>query len=156
MAHCFLIGSERNLLKWLQENTGQFMMFNKRRRWFQSSRVKFPLVNMSASWVFGVNIFDLDLGVQVDSVKHPSSRNSVGCRLVSHHRTSALNGHVDHSFVIFKNVQLRLTLRRVCVCGNMVHMRQLINVSVSLLFGFGCAISFGITQTVTCCGLGFW
>ena len=26
------------------------MMFNKRRRWFHSSRVKFPLVNISASW----------------------------------------------------------------------------------------------------------
>ena len=32
-------------------------------------RVKLPFVSMSASWVFGVNIFDLDLWVQVDSVK---------------------------------------------------------------------------------------
>ena len=35
--------------KWLQENIEKFMMFNKRRRWSHSSRVKFPLVNMSAS-----------------------------------------------------------------------------------------------------------
>ena len=49
MTHCFLIRSERNLPRWLQENTGQFMMFNKRRRWFHSSRVRFPLVNMSMS-----------------------------------------------------------------------------------------------------------
>ena len=50
MAHCFLIGSERKLLRWRQENTGNFMMFNKRRRWFHSSRVMFLLVNMFASW----------------------------------------------------------------------------------------------------------
>ena len=37
-------------------------MFDKRRRWFHSSRVKLPLVNTSASWFFGVNIFDLDFG----------------------------------------------------------------------------------------------
>ena len=72
MAHCFLIGSERNVLRWLQENTGKFMMCNKRRRRFHSSCVKFPLVNMYASWIFGVNIFDFDLGVQVDSVKQTS------------------------------------------------------------------------------------
>ena len=43
------------------KNIDQFMMFNKRRRWFHTSRVKLPLVNMSASWFFGVNNFDLDL-----------------------------------------------------------------------------------------------
>ena len=34
---------------------------------------------------------------------------------------------------------------RVCVCGNAVHMRQLINISVSLLFGVG----FVIVRTVS-------
>ena len=32
MTLCFLIGSERKLLKWLQENIEKFMMLNKRRR----------------------------------------------------------------------------------------------------------------------------
>ena len=50
MAQWFLIGSERNWLRWLQEHTGQFKMWNKRWRWFHSSRVKFPVVSMSASW----------------------------------------------------------------------------------------------------------
>ena len=33
---------------------------------------------MSASWFSGVNTFDLDLGVQIDSAKQPIKRNSVG------------------------------------------------------------------------------
>ena len=94
----------------------------------------------------------MDLGVQIDSVKQPIQRNSVGSGHVSHCWTSALYDHFHHSFVVFISVQLRLTLRRVCVSVYVVHMRQLINVSVSLLFGSRCAIPFGISQTVSCCG----
>ena len=36
--------------KWLQRNIERFMIFNKWRRWSHSSRVKFSLVGMSASW----------------------------------------------------------------------------------------------------------
>ena len=50
-------------LKWLQENTEKLMMLNKRRNLFHPSRVQI------SELVFGVNIFDLDLGIQVDSVK---------------------------------------------------------------------------------------
>ena len=45
MTLCFLL--ER---KGQQENIEKFMIFNKRRRWSHSSRVKFLSVNMSASW----------------------------------------------------------------------------------------------------------
>ena len=38
------------MLKWLQENIEMFMILNKRRRWCHSSRVKVPLVKMSACW----------------------------------------------------------------------------------------------------------
>ena len=50
MALCFLTGSERKLLNWLQENIEKFMMLSKRRRWNHSSREKPTLVSMSASW----------------------------------------------------------------------------------------------------------
>ena len=33
--------------------------------------------------VFGVNVFDLDLGVQIDSIKQPIQSNSVGSGNVS-------------------------------------------------------------------------
>ena len=60
------------------------MMFNRQRRWFQSSRVKLPFVKMSASWVFGINVFDLDFG---NSVKRPIKRDSVRSGHVSHRQT---------------------------------------------------------------------
>ena len=50
IALCFPIGSARKLLKWLQENIERLIVLNKRRRWFQLSRVKLSLVSMSASW----------------------------------------------------------------------------------------------------------
>ena len=67
--------------------------------------------------VFGVNIFDLDLGFQVDPVKQPIKSNSVGSGHVSHRWTSSFGYHFDHSFIVFNNVKLRLVVRRICVCG---------------------------------------
>ena len=46
-----------------------FMMFRRCNKLCHSSRVKLPVVKMSATLVFGFDILDLDFGVQVDSVK---------------------------------------------------------------------------------------
>ena len=70
--------------------------------------------------VFGVNIFDVDLAVQVDSVQQPILRDSMGSRHVSPHRTSSFDDHLYHSFVVFKNVQLSFALRRMPVRGHMI------------------------------------
>ena len=67
-------------------------------------------------------------------------------------RWSVLSDHFDHCFIVFKNVQLGLALRRICVCGDVVHVRQSINISVSLLFEFG----FVIPRTVSCCWVGWF
>ena len=56
---------------------------------------------MSASWFFGVNIFDLDLWFQVDSVEQPIKSNSVGPGNMSHCWTPAFDNHLDDSFVVF-------------------------------------------------------
>ena len=76
---------------------------------------------MSAISFFGVNEFDLDFGVQIDSVEQPIKSNSVGSGNMSHREISALNDHVDLCFVDFKNVQLKLPWEEY--------------ISVSLLFG---------------------
>ena len=47
----FRSAQKEKLLKWLQENIETFIMLNKRRRWFHSSREKLPLVSRSASWM---------------------------------------------------------------------------------------------------------
>ena len=55
--------------------------------------------------VFGVNVFDLDLGIQIDTIEQPIKSNSVGSGHVSHRRASSLYDHLDHCFVVFKDVQ---------------------------------------------------
>ena len=48
VALCSMVGSERKLLKWLQEEIEKFIMLHKRTKWFHSSRVQLPFV--SANW----------------------------------------------------------------------------------------------------------
>ena len=71
---------------------------------------------------FGVNIFDLNLGVQIDYVEQPICRDSAGSGYVSHHRASSFDDHLDHCLVVLKNVQLCFTLRGICVCGHMIEI----------------------------------
>ena len=82
--------------------------------------------------VFGVDVLDLDFGVQINSIEQPIKCNSVGSGHVSHRWTSALNDHLDHGFVVFEHIQLRLTLSIVLLCGHVVHMRLLLNISFAL------------------------
>ena len=110
-----------------------------------------PFCQYVCKLVLGVDILDLNLEFQINSVKQPIKSNSVGSGYVSHCWASSLYDHLDHCFVVFTSVKLRLALRRICVRGDVVHMRQLINVSVSLLFGFG----FAISQAVSCCPMGW-
>ena len=55
--------------------------------------------------VLGVNIFDLNLGVQIDSIKQPIKSNSVGPGNMSHCWTSAFHYHLDNGFIVFKHIQ---------------------------------------------------
>ena len=52
--------------------------------------------------VFGVGVFDLDFGVQIDSIKQPIKRNSVGPGNMSHCGTPSFDNHLDHCFVGLK------------------------------------------------------
>ena len=52
--------------------------YGAERRLFHSSRVEFLFVQDVCELVFGVNVFDLNLGVQIDPVKQPIQSNSVG------------------------------------------------------------------------------
>ena len=87
-------------------------MLNKHKRWFHSSRVKFPFGQYVCELVFGVNVFDLDLWVQIDSIKQPIKSNSVGSGNMSHCRTSTLCNHLDHCFVVFTFEEIESTLSR--------------------------------------------
>ena len=74
--------------------------------------------------VFGVNILDLNFGVQITSVKQPIKSNSVGSGYMSHGWTSSFDGHLNHDFAIFKNVQHRTKSRKLRVRRDVVNTAQ--------------------------------
>ena len=76
---------------------------------------EFSLCQDVCELVFGVNVFDLDLWVQIDSIKQPIKSNSVVSGNVSHCRASSLYDHLDHCFVVFKHIQQSFLTRRMDV-----------------------------------------
>ena len=144
--------------RWHEDDTiSKFFWFNvpslqitldpvKNLQWWKSwENIPFELPLGLPIFFLGVNIFDLDSWVQVNSVKQPINFNSVSSWHVSHCWISAFNNHFDYCFVTFKNLQLKLTMRRICVCGDAVHMQPLVNFSVLPLFEFGC-----VSRIVSC------
>ena len=59
---------------------------------------EFSLGQFVSELVFGVNVFDLDFGVQIDSIEQLIKSNSVGSGNLSHYRASSLYNHLDHCF----------------------------------------------------------
>ena len=117
-----------------------------------------PLITCEASFgqhvsklVFGINVFDLDFGVQIDSVKQPIKRNSVGSGHASHRRTSALNNHPDYRFIVLNSVKQGSKVKKFCVCGNVIHIEQfnIISVGVFLRLGVGVFPSGFVAQQVS-------
>ena len=70
---------------------------------------------MSASWVFGVYLFDLDFWVQIDSIEQPIKSNSVGSGNMSHCGTSSFHNHFNHSFIVLKHIQQSFLMRKLDV-----------------------------------------
>ena len=83
--------------------------------------------------VFGVDVLDLNLGVQINSFKQPIKSNSVGPGNMSHCWTSSLFVHLDHCSVVFKNIQHGCLMIRVRVWGNKLNTIQIINLSMNFL-----------------------
>ena len=83
--------------------------------------------------VFGVSVFDLDFGVQMDSIEQPIKNNSVGSGNMSHCRTSSLYDHLDHCFVVFKHIQQSFLMRRLDVWRNKINIIQIVDHSLRLL-----------------------
>ena len=65
--------------------------------------------------VFGVNVFNLDFGVQIDSIEQPIKSNSVGPGNMSQCRAPSLNDHLDHCFIVLKHIQQSFLTRRMHV-----------------------------------------
>ena len=65
--------------------------------------------------VLGVHVFDLDFRVQIDSIEQPYKSNSVGSGKMSHCKASSLHDHLDHCFVVLKDIQQSFLTRRMHV-----------------------------------------
>ena len=91
---------------------------------------------MSTTWFLVSTYVIWIFGVQIDPVKQPIKRDSVGSAHVS-----SFDNHFDDSFVVFKNAHLNFELREFCACDNVIHIRQFINFSVTAYFQFGVGIS---------------
>ena len=55
--------------------------------------------------VLGVDVFDLDFWVKIDSIEQPIKSNSMSSGNMSHCWTSACHNHFDHSLIVFKHIQ---------------------------------------------------
>ena len=55
--------------------------------------------------VLGVDVFDFDSWVQIDSIEQPMKSISVGSGNMSHCGTPFFKDHLDHCFIVFKHIQ---------------------------------------------------
>ena len=97
---------------------------------------KISLCQYVCELVSGVNVLDLDFGVQMDSIEYPVKGNSVGPGNMSHCGTSSLYDHLDHCFVVFKHNKAsrceNWTLEgRVNIIQNIEHSSRLLALRVT-------------------------
>ena len=64
-----------------------------------------PLCQDVCKLVLGVDVFDLDLRVKIDSIEQPIKSNSISSGNISHCWTSAFHNHLNHSFIVLKHIQ---------------------------------------------------
>ena len=101
----------------------KWLMLNKHKRWFHSSRVNLPLVSMSASW-FLVSMYLIWILGSKLILPHDQSRATLYPGNMSHCGTSSLYNHLDHCFVVFKHIQQSFLLRILDVWGNTINVIQ--------------------------------
>ena len=106
-----------------------------------------PFVSISGIWcLVSMYLIWIKVRVQVDSVKNPIKSNSVGSWHMSHCRTSPLCDHLDHCFVVFKDIQHGGRLRKFNVRKQFVNVKQ--NRTVVLGWNFGLVLG-----VLACCGM---
>ena len=67
--------------------------------------MKSPLEKKNSELVSGVDVFDSNFGVQINSIKQPIESNSVSPGNMSHCKTPSFNDHFDHCFIVFEHIQ---------------------------------------------------
>ena len=104
---------------------------------------------MSMGWFLVSTYLIWILVVQIDSKHNHTTNPAQLCGFGTRGSSSdfCLNDHFDHSHIVFKNVTLGIDVKRFCACDNVVHLGELIHLSVSVYLRFGvwvgvCSLSF--------------
>ena len=66
---------------------------------------KIPFCQDVCKLVLGVDVLNLDFGVQIDSIEQPVKSNSMGSGNMSHCWTPSFHDHLDYSLIVFKHIQ---------------------------------------------------
>ena len=123
---------------------------HKWRRLFHSSRVKFPLVNMSASWCLVSMYLIWILGFWFYPIKQQIQSSSVVSWHMSHCRPPPFDDHFNYCFVVLRNREHRTKSRRLPVRRNMINIIQIqiVVLGWSSVLVFGVLVWCGITRRV--------
>ena len=100
-----------------------------------------PFCQYVCELVFGVDVLDLNLRIQINSVKLPVKSNSVGSGHVSHFWTSAFDDHFNQCFVVLKKCTASHRIEK--TSRSTKHSQhcsdQDCRAGLEPWFGFGCA-----------------
>ena len=123
-----------------------------------------PFCQYVCKLMFGIDIPNLNLGIQIYPIKQPIKSNSVGSRHMSHCWTPAFDYHLNHGFMVLRDVQHCTKTRKLYVRWHTVTIIQIKIVVLGLepWFGFACAClmwcyatGFPIPPDLWCCWVGF-
>ena len=98
---------------------------NKWWRFSHSSRVKFPLVSNVCGLMFDINVSNLNLRIKINPIKQPIQSNSVGSWYVSHRGTSSFNYHLNHGFIVIKDIQHSIGTIMCSAWWNVIYIGQI-------------------------------
>ena len=90
---------------------------------------------------FGVDVLDLNIRIQLNSVKQPVLSNSVGSGYVSHCWTSVFDDHFNHCFAVLKKCRVSHRIEKTLrlVKHNQHYSIQDCRNELESWFGFGSA-----------------
>ena len=75
--------------------------------------------------MFGIDVHHLNLGVHINPVKQPIQSNPLGSSHVSHCWTPAFDYHLNHGFMVLKDIQHDTKLRWSHVRRNVINIIQI-------------------------------
>ena len=87
----------------MQEVELKWLILHKINKMIPFITCEIPFCQDVCKLVLGVGVFDLDFGIQINSIEQPFKSNSVSSGDVSHCKTSAFHNHFNYSFVVVIN-----------------------------------------------------